>query len=128
MATLQGSQDGSGGGGTMMTLDSTREYLAEQTLQANDTALFVPRRKDVPRPAALGAMGGGTRRLGAFAMPRTKSSISKGPVGEERNLAMARLRENQREMTERSKQNRARRVRMAREYRWQDTRSRKGTY
>lgn len=128
MATLQGSQDGSGGGGTMMTLDSTREYLAEQTLQANDTALFVPRRKDVPRPAALGAMGGGTRRLGAFAMPRTKSSISKGPVGEERNLAMARLRENQREMSERSKQNRARRVRMAREYRWQDTRSRKGTY
>jgi hypothetical protein len=126
MATLKGSRDGGGGGETMMTLDSTREYLAEQTMQANDTALFVPRRKDVPRPAAFGAMGGGTRRLGAFAMPRAKSSISKGPVGEERNLAMARLQENRREMTERSKQNRARRVRMAREYRSQDTRSRKG--
>jgi hypothetical protein len=119
-------KDGSGGSGTMMTLDSTREYLAEQTLQANDTALFVPRRKDVPRSAALGAMGGGTRRLGAFAMPRAKSSISKGPVGEEsKAMTMARLQENRREMTERSKQNRARRVRMAREYRSQDTRSRK---
>jgi hypothetical protein len=108
MATLQGSQDGGGGGGTLNTLDTTREYLAEQTLQADETELFVD------------AAAGG-RRIGAFAIPRAKSKISKVSSDDAQRTRMARIQETRREIIERSKLNSARRVRMARQYRLHDT-------
>ena len=121
MATLQGSQDGGGGGGTLNTLDTTREYLAEQTLQADETDLFVARRKGVSRPAAWGDAAAGGRRIGAFAIPRAKSKISKVSSDGAERTRMARIQETRREINERSKLNSARRVRMARQYRLHDT-------
>ena len=121
MATLQGSQDGGGGGGTLNTLDTTREYLAEQTLQADETDLFVARRKGVSRPAAWGDAAAGGRRIGAFAIPRAKSKISKVSSDDAQRTRMARIQETRREIIERSKLNSARRVRMARQYRLHDT-------
>jgi hypothetical protein len=103
MATMQGGSQESGGGGASMTLDSTRDYLAQQTLQANDTSLFVPRRKDLARPAPGGGGWGGMRKMGAFAMPRPKSAISKVSSDDAERTRMARMAEARRDASQRSK-------------------------
>jgi len=109
---MQGSlQEGS----SSMTLDSTREYLAEQTLQAGESALYVPRRKDLARPAAAALPGG--RRLGAFAMPKPKTQTSKTLAADVEGQRQAKLAENRRAVQDRTKQDRAKRVTMARNYR-----------
>jgi len=108
---MQGStQDGN----SMMTLDSTKDYLAEQTLQAGDAALYVPRRKDLAHPSAQ--VSGG-RKLGAFALSKSKSQISKVSADEAERQKQARLAEGRRTVQDRIKQDRARKVTMARQYR-----------
>lgn len=102
MATMLGGSQESGGGGASVTLDSTRDYLAQQTLQANDTSLFVPRRKDLALPAPGGAGGWGTRK-GAFAMPRPRGVISKVLLDDAERTRMARMAEAMRDASQRSK-------------------------
>jgi hypothetical protein len=125
MMTLYGSMQGSmqyaSSQDAMKTLDSTRDYLANQTLQASDEHLFVPRRREVARPAG-GAWGPSSRMGGAFAKPRPKAPISKAGSDDSADKArFARLAEDRRAVEERSKQNRSKSVRMAREYRYKGT-------
>jgi hypothetical protein len=121
MMTLYGSMQGSmqyaSSQDAMKTLDSTRDYLANQTLQASDEHLFVPRRREVARPAG-GAWAASSRMGGAFAKPRPKAPISKAGSDDSADRArFARLAEDRRAVEERRKQNRSKSVRMAREYR-----------
>jgi len=114
MATLAG---GSQDGGTMrMTLDGDSGNEPNQTLQANDTALYVPRRKVMARPAAAGLQRAQQRR-GAFALPRPKASISKAAAEDAERERHARLAESRRAVALRTKQTTARKVTMARQYR-----------
>ncbi len=76
MMTLYGSIQYACSQDAMKTLDSTKDYLANQTLQASDEHLFVPRREEVARPAG-GAWGASSRMGGVFAKPRPKAPISK---------------------------------------------------
>jgi hypothetical protein len=121
MMTQDGSMQHGSSQDAMKTLDSTRDYLANQTLQASDEHLFVPRRMEVARPAG-GALGASSRMGGAFAKPRPKAAISKASSDySAERTRFARLAEGKRAAEERSKQNRVKSVKMAREYRYEET-------
>jgi hypothetical protein len=90
-------------------------------LQANDEHLFVPRRREVARPAG-GAWGPSSRIMGAFTKPRPKAPISKAGSDDAADRArFARLAEDRRAAEERSKQNCVQSLRFAREYRYKET-------